>query len=252
MGQVSEREPDSGAGVDSAALVRARGRSVALAVALFVVAIVGAASLLAAPDRRPWFQDLDTAWRNLMLDHRSPWLVDIAEVLSVVGSAWVTLPLRIGISIVLAVRRRWAQFGAFVSAIAASQILVGGVKAIVDRPRPSAGLVDAYGSSFPSGHAVAAAVTAFGVVIAFLPRGTRRWHWIVGATLVATIMSWSRTYLSVHWASDTIAGTAIGVGCALLAEAFFEGRRRAAALTGDEAAGRRAHEPDSRPRSRER
>ena len=35
-------------------------------------------------------------------------------------------------------------------------------------------------------------------------------------------MSWSRTYLSVHWATDTIAGSAIGIGCALLAEAVFE------------------------------
>ncbi|MFN8050118.1 MAG: phosphatase PAP2 family protein [Acidimicrobiales bacterium] len=57
-------------------------------------------------------------------------------------------------------------------------------------------------------------------------RGRRRWHWIVAATVLATVMSWSRTYLSVHWATDTIGGSAIGIGCALLAEAAWEGGRR--------------------------
>lgn len=226
-------EPFAGARYDSAALRRARRRSVVLAGMLAVVAGVGAVSLLASPDRRPWFQGFDDAWRDLMIDHRTAWLVDVAEVLSVVGSSWVTVPLRLVVSVTLAVRRRWVQFGAFVTAIAVSELFVGGTKALVDRPRPPAGLVEATSSSFPSGHAIAAAVTAFGLVIAVLPRGRRRWHWIVGASLFATIMAWSRTYLSVHWATDTIGGTAIGVACALLAEAAFEGGRWEFAVTRD-------------------
>ena len=207
---------------DSAALRRARARSIGLGVALLVVAALETVFVLASATRRPWFQGMDDAWRRLMIEHRIPWLVDVARVLGVLGSPWVTLPIRLAVSAVLAVRRRWAQFGAFVVALVVSQVLASGLKALVDRPRPSARLVDAYSSSFPSGHAIATAVTAFGIVIAFVPRGRSRWHWIVAATFVATLMSWSRTYLSVHWASDTIAGAAIGIGCALLAEAAFE------------------------------
>jgi undecaprenyl-diphosphatase len=217
--------PFAGAAADSAALRRARARSVLLAVALLAVAAVLGISVKAAPAGHPWFQAFDDRWRRLVVDHRVGWLTVVARVLSVVGSAYVTLPLRVVIAGVLAARRRWVQFAAFVTAIVVSEVLVGQVKALVGRQRPPAGLVHATGTSFPSGHAIAAAVTAFGIVIAFLPRGRRRWHWIVAATAIAATMSWSRTYLSVHWATDTIAGTSIGIACALLAEAVFESGR---------------------------
>jgi len=61
-------------------------------------------------------------------------------------------------------------------------------------------------------------------------RSFRRWHWFVAASLLAAAMAWSRTYLSVHWATDTIAGTCLGVAIALLAEAAFEGGRHEAAV----------------------
>lgn len=202
------------------------------------VVLAGALSLLAAVigwsvvvDRaHPWFQPFDDGWRIFVIGHRNGPATTIAKTLSVVGSVYITLPLRLGVAVVLGLRRRWLQLEAFASAVLVSEVLVGVIKAAVDRPRPTAPMVLATGSSFPSGHAIATAVTAFGIIAAFLPRGRRRWHWIVVASTLAGLMSLSRTYLSVHWATDTIAGTAIGVACAIAAEALFEGGRHAVAL----------------------
>lgn len=106
-----------------------------------------------------------------------------------------------------------------------SELLIGPLKSVVDRPRPPHPLIATSGASFPSGHAVAAAVTAFGIVVAFLPRGRRRLVWIGIASFVAASMAWSRTYLAAHWSSDTIAGVCIGVAAALLCEVAFESTR---------------------------
>src|SRR5690606_39889269 len=108
------------------------------------------------------------------------------------------------------------------------EFAIGPVKAWVDRARPPS-IVETTGASFPSGHAIAASVTAFALVAAFLPRGRRRLRWAVVATLFAGSMAWSRTYLGAHWATDTIAGMCIGAGFAVLSEvAWEEGRRRMA------------------------
>ncbi len=225
---IDAAEPFADAGHESPALRRARRRSVLLAVALILVAVALAIPVLISP-RHPWFQGFDNTWRSWVVHHRVGPATAIARALSVIGSAYVTLPVRLIIVGVLTARRRWVQLGAFALAIITSEIMVGVGKAIVDRPRPPGGLVAANGSSFPSGHAIATAVTAFGIVAAFIPRGRRRWHWLVLATFLAASMSWSRTYLSVHWATDTIAGTSIGMAFALLSEALFEGGRHAVA-----------------------
>jgi undecaprenyl-diphosphatase len=72
------------------------------------------------------------------------------------------------------------------------------------------------GGSFPSGHAVAASVTAVALVIAlFPPAGFRRWLWGVAAALFSFVMALSRAYLGAHWLSDATAGVLLGTTIAL-------------------------------------
>ncbi len=197
-----------------------------LGVVLLAVAVVLAVSLRSSA-RDPWFQAFDESWRSWMAHHRNGAVTGAARVLDATGSVFVTLPLRLVAAGFLAARRRWLQLAAFATAVVASEILINVLKSVIDRPRPPGGLVATTGASFPSGHAIAASVTAFGLVAAFLPRGRRRWHWFVGAALLAGAMSLSRTYLSVHWFTDTLAGTCIGTSLALLTEALFESHGRA-------------------------
>lgn len=216
--------PHADAEHDSAALRRTRRRSMVGAATLLVVAAVGTASLLA--DRvRPWFQPFDDWWFDTIAALRTPWAVRAAEWLDVLGSTVVTVPLRVLALVVLVARRRWTQAGVFLAAILLSELAIGPLKALVDRTRPPDPLVATTAASFPSGHAIAASVTAVGLVIAFLPRGRRRVHWMFVAALVAGSMAWSRTYLGAHWATDTIAGVCIGVGVAVGTEVAAESWR---------------------------
>jgi membrane-associated phospholipid phosphatase len=182
---------------------------------------------------RDVIQHIDDAWLDLMEDLRWQPLVDVAELLSFLGGTICNWTIRIVVIGILAWRRQWLHLTAFVLAVACSEVLIGPMKALYDRPRPPHGLTGSSGASFPSGHAVGAAVTAVGLVIVLLPPGHTRWTWERRAAVYASLMAWSRTYLGVHWLSDVVAGTLIGcaiaVGCpALLVELRVraESRRR--------------------------
>ena len=58
-----------------------------------------------------------------------------------------------------------------------SEVLIGTLKGLYDRPRPPGSLVATSGASFPSGHAIAASVTVVASVIALVPPGRRRTLW---------------------------------------------------------------------------
>jgi undecaprenyl-diphosphatase len=74
----------------------------------------------------------------------------------------------------LAWRTHWLRLAAFALAAVTSELCIEPVKAAVDRPRPPGSLIATSGASFPSGHAVAAAVTAVGLVLVLAEAGATR------------------------------------------------------------------------------
>lgn len=145
---------------------------------------------------------------------RTAGLVDIAKVVTALGSPAVCWPLAAIAAAVLAARRRWAELGVL---LAGMTIVIAGVhelKDAVDRPRPEEGLVDASGSSFPSAHA---AYSTFYVWLAVtivmrLRVGMARGAAVIAAGIVVTaLVGLSRVYLGVHYMSDVNAGWALGV-----------------------------------------
>lgn len=189
--------------------------ALAVGVSLLVVAFVIAVIVGVRPTSSV-LQGIDDRWLRRMTAVRTPWLTSVSKVMSRVGGTTVTLPVRIAVVGVLAVRRRWLQLGAFVGATISSELCIGPLKALVDRPRPPGGLIATSATSFPSGHAVAGAVTAFGVVVVFMHATPRRLLVIGLAAAFAGLMALSRTYLAVHWLSDVVAGVCIGTGMALV------------------------------------
>lgn len=169
----------------------------------------------------PW-QPVDDRWLVWMADIRAPWLTTLARFMSKLGGVYVTLPLRLAVILVLSLQRRWLQLGAFIGATVSAELCIGPLKALIDRPRPIDRLVDTHSSSFPSGHAIAGAVTAFGLVVVFVHATPRRLILIGAAAAFAGLMAISRTYLAVHWLTDVIAGVCIGTGMALVWPAALE------------------------------
>ena len=60
----------------------------------------------------------------------------VAVALSWLGSGLVNWPLRAAALVLLAWRRHWLRLAAFALAVLTSELLIGTVKAAVDRPRP--------------------------------------------------------------------------------------------------------------------
>jgi undecaprenyl-diphosphatase len=201
--------------VERIRLFHARHRVMQAGIAL-IVAGIALTLLTAATMPKPLQQPLDDTWLRWMVDIRIGPLTSLAKVMSVIGGPKVTMPLRALIVIWLMGRRQWLRLSSFVAAVVTSELCIGPIKAVVDRPRPPGGLVLTSGTSFPSGHAIAGAVTAMGLVIVATHPGMRRIHWFVAATVFAAAMAVSRTYLGVHWLSDVVAGACFGVGWALL------------------------------------
>jgi membrane-associated phospholipid phosphatase len=157
----------------------------------------------------------DDGFAGTMESARFRALTVVVEAISFLGAAWVTVPVRVLASVLLVARRRYVQLSAFLLAVVTSELAIGPLKALIDRPRPPDALVATSGASFPSGHAIAGAVTAVALVVALLPPGPRRWRWELRAALVAFVIALSRTYLGAHWLSDVVAGSMIGAGLAL-------------------------------------
>ena len=154
----------------------------------------------------------DTKWMDEILESRNPVLEIPAQLMNTVGGGLfgvIVLPVVI-VVLLLILRRKWAALY-FAAASILSAGLVQLLKNLFARPRPEDMLVTADIGSFPSGHVANAATMA--VVLGFILR--RTWVWIAGM-VYAILMMLSRTYLGVHWVSDTIVGLVLGAGVAVI------------------------------------
>lgn len=197
--------------------LRASGVLLSLALALTVA--------LSVPGLRGPVQAVDDAVLDFMVAIRVTPLTWLSRLLNVAGSIAITWPLRAVAAALLVRARRYVQLAAFGVIVVTSELCIGPLKVLVDRPRPPHPMVETSGASFPSGHAIATAVTAVGVVLALLPPGRRRLKWEVYAGIITFIMAMSRVYLAAHWFSDVVGGMLIGLGLALLWPAVFEEAR---------------------------
>jgi undecaprenyl-diphosphatase len=148
------------------------------------------------------------------------------------GTVWIVLAVAVALA-----TRRSVPFAILLTAgsVWTADILVLAIKAMAERPRPSAAvpeadpLMRAGGWSFPSGHAA----TAFAGAVAL----TYLWRrWAPAFFVLAVAIAFSRVYVGVHYPGDVLAGAALGtlVGLAWVA-ALRLPRRRAEAPRQSEA-----------------
>jgi membrane-associated phospholipid phosphatase len=115
------------------------------------------------------------------------------------------------------VRRFWDA--AFMALASLGGLTAGLVKIVLDRPRPPTEVArpvgaELHGLSFPSGH-VTEYVTVFGFIFylayTLLPPGSLvRWMVLFVSASMVLLVGPSRIYMGQHWASDSLAGYALG------------------------------------------
>lgn len=195
----------------------------ALILGLVLVALGALFCLVIALDAdQPVVQGLDDDVVAWVVDHRTDAWVEISKAVSVLGAPVVTVPLRLIVTAGLVLSRRWLQLGAWVGAIVTSELCIGPLKAVLDRPRPPGPLIETSSAAFPSGHAIASSVTAIGLVVVLHPPVRKRNRWTAVAAVVAIVVALSRTVLSAHWLTDVVGGGLLGVGLAVAWPAALE------------------------------
>jgi undecaprenyl-diphosphatase len=175
---------------------------------------------------------LDSSALDVARDLRTAWLVDVAKVVTVLGSGYMVAPLALIVTVLLARKGRRVEAVVLVAAVVISFIAAQELKALVDRPRPPDPLVGTEGSSYPSGHATHSVFYAWLALTAvMLWRPSVKWSTaLIGAGLgIALVVGLTRVYLRAHYLTDVLGGWGLGAaafaGCSLAALAVARFRQ---------------------------
>ncbi len=196
------------------ATARTRG-ALGCAVAVFAVFVVG--WILSTVDSGRGFARWDQSLAEWGSTHATGSTTLVWKAVTLLGSAYVLVPVLAVVALVDWIRRRDPSTPWFLAVVGlGGTLLNNALKRIVDRDRPDVvHLVEAAGTSFPSGHSAASASCWLAVALV-----ARRWSprtgWVISAFVLACIVALSRTMLGVHYVTDVVAGLVVGWSWCLL------------------------------------
>jgi membrane-associated phospholipid phosphatase len=156
----------------------------------------------------------DEAAFNILTPYITPARTSFMSVITLLGKHTLLIPFNILLLIYfLYKKRKW--FAIRIAALALSSLLLELIlKQTFQRERPAIPVIKKVsGFSFPSGHALIG-VVFYGLLIYVIWKEVKqRWLRLVITFLIIAlvlIISFSRVYLRVHYASDVIAGLCVG------------------------------------------
>jgi membrane-associated phospholipid phosphatase len=206
----------------------ATGLALTVAVGLVVLGATAVGVLLAMVRTSRGLARYDNWFAQFGADHATSastaFLRDVSLLAGTSGVVAVTL----AVSVVEWRRTRsTALLGFLVLTVAGQFALANAVKELVDRARPDIDRLTGFaGTSFPSGHATAAAACymAFALLLG-RRRPVRVKAALAGvAAAIAACVAASRVLLGVHWFTDVLAGILLGWGWFALCSIAFGGR----------------------------
>jgi undecaprenyl-diphosphatase len=158
---------------------------------------------------------VDTAWRDWLIERRSPGLTAVLTACTTIGSSPVLVALAAGCTVWLGVARRGREAFLVAGTTLGALVLSPLLKGIVGRARPAQSeyLVQVNSFAYPSGHSLTStAVIGVLTVLAasrLTARAARAAVTAAGVLLIVAV-GVSRIYLGVHWPTDVLAGWLIG------------------------------------------
>ena len=162
----------------------------------------------------PRLTPADREIEELTIDLENDTVVEIARVVTDLGSLAVIVPLVLISAGLLIWRRRVLELAVLVIGLLLTYAGVHITKAAIDRPRPVQPLDEITGSSYPSGHAAYAITYVVMAVIAarVLPGFASRAALVFAGIVVAAVIGLTRVYLRAHYWSDVVGGWGLGAG----------------------------------------
>lgn len=190
--------------------------------------IVGATFDTIGTDRG--FARWDQAVAQWGPEHSSTWSADVLRHVTDLGGTWYLLAIMTAVGVADWVRRHDPTAVLFLLAVGVGVGLINnGLKLAIMRERPPGEhLVEAAGSSFPSGHSAAAAACWLAIALVVSTWLPRSWRSLVfgAAAVIALVVAASRALLGVHWLTDVVAGVVVGWAWFFLVAIAFGGRHQ--------------------------
>lgn len=165
------------------------------------------------------FADGDTAFDASMFalagQISTPAMTRFMRAVSFLGSDNYLMVVPALVAVLLSYYKHLQWHGLRVLVIAfTSTMLNQFLKQYYERPRPSFGLQQASGMSFPSGHAmIGGAFYGLIIYIIWTTVQSKTWRWLLSLllTLLILLLGFSRIYLRAHYATDVLAGYLLGL-----------------------------------------
>jgi membrane protein DedA with SNARE-associated domain/membrane-associated phospholipid phosphatase len=161
----------------------------------------------------PGLPGIDTTATDLAERLESDMFVEIAKVVTDLGSLTVVIAATAATAAWAALRRRWIDVAMLVVGLALLVLCVQVAKAAYDRDRPFGGLENVDQAAYPSGH-TAYAVTLVACAAVLVRAGSGwavRFAAVTVAAIIVVVVGATRVYLRVHHLTDVIGGVALGV-----------------------------------------
>ena len=222
---------------------RVTRRGLVFAAVLLVIAYLGLTAiwtglglLVTGPLAGSWVGTVDQDVAGLLVAQRTPVLDDWSRLGTMPADTRVKIIVTAIIAAAMLVGwRSWREPMLVCFALILEAAVFITVTGIVGRPRPGVAQLDevSVGTSFPSGHAAAAAAYC-AIAIVIFERTRNRWVraiTVVVAVGLPVIVGICRMYRGVHYLTDVIAGIVLGVVCVVAVYAIV---RRYLPRTGSE------------------
>lgn len=138
------------------------------------------------------------------------------------------------LALILLLKRNYLKALVLLGGVIGSRVIRNFWKMLIHRPRLNDGhpLIEGSSSSFPSGHMLYS-ITLYGLLVFIIylylvkyeKSSIARWVLVLYVAFIFCI-GWSRVYLGIHYVSDVVGGSLLGVSWLLLLIVFLKRARK--------------------------